>query len=257
MAQSTVSVSSFDYLLLAIAGACAAPDPALSTASLEALGARVGEKLVERVAHAQRHALFASPDDALRFVCRDLWMLATRKPADRLRVTKRGAWEVQDLAFSWIAHVSAPHPGTGLVDIPVRGKQPSPTPAPAPAPADAAAAAAAAAGVSSAAVATATLAGVIASPEALATAAAAAAGSSSGGADAPRPQVGQDANAPFAPYLALFTGLLRGALAGLGLPTTVTVGTVVHPSVTFVITSPVFAAPAAAGPAASSALLRP
>ena len=129
MSQNTVSVSSFDYLLLAIAGAHAGPDAVLGAAALEALGARVGEKLVERVAHEQRHALFASPDDALRFVCRDIWTLATRKPADRLRVTRRGAWEVQDLAFSWIAHVSAPHPSTGIVDIPARSR---PTPSSSP-----------------------------------------------------------------------------------------------------------------------------
>jgi len=232
----SVSASSFDYLMLGIVSCSMEAGTPLTSASLEAIGMRIGEKLVERAtrplqqgekpdgrsAQPAERGRFSSPVEALRFVCRDIWKLATRRSADNLSITKRGEWLVLDNAFSWISHVSKPHGTTGLVDFPPLGKlQPQASSAPAAASASAGAAGAAAA--------------------------AAAAGSSSA-TDTPAPaqQAQQETKDVNAPYLMVFMGLLKGALANLGIAATVSVRSVQGQAVTFSIKDPSFSESAVA-----------
>jgi len=226
-----VSASSFDYLLLGIVSCAMEGGTSMTNASLEAIGVRIGEKLVERATRpmprgdksddksgsSSERGRFASHVDAIRFVCREVWKLATRKSVDGLSVTKRGEWLVHDNNFSWISHVSKPHNTTGLIDFPPLGKL---------------------------------------QPKSVAPAAAAASASASGSEkkDATPQQSSSDVNAP---YLMVFMGLLKGALANLGLTVTVNVRAVQGQSVTFTIKNADASDGAAAASSSSETFMRP
>jgi len=224
-----VSASSFDYLLLGIVSCTMEGGTSMTNASLEAIGVRIGEKLVERATRpmprgdksedksgsSPERGRFISHVDAIRFVCREVWKLATRKSADGLSITKRGAWLVCDNTFNWLAHVSKPLNSTGSVEFSPLGKlqKPGVSASPAPQKSD------------------------VVGPVA-ATAAAATASTSqptaSANADKKDTLSQQDVNAP---YLALFMGVIKGAMANLGIPTTVT-ASVSGQAVTFTIKGP-------------------
>lgn len=195
-----VSASSFDYLLLGIVAASVEPgSTALSGAALEAIGMRVGEKLVERTTQ-EAMACFDTAQKAVEYVFGCMWQRLTKKPAV-CTMTKHGTWEARDSTFRWLTRVSAPHHTTGIVDLPPRGKQKRP-------PAQQQQAAAAAASASSSA-----------APEAIATTAVAS-------------ERVQDVNAP---YVALFVGIAKGALANLGYTANVSAAVTTSPSVTFTV----------------------
>ncbi|KAI0480361.1 BET3 family protein [Xylariaceae sp. FL0804] len=72
---------------------------------LEALGYRVGLGLVERFSRDRPR--FGDALDAIKFVCKDLWMLAFKKQVDNLKTNHRGVYVLTDHAFRPLARMSA------------------------------------------------------------------------------------------------------------------------------------------------------
>merc|ERR1712032_713827 len=67
---------------------------------VEAIAFQVGVQLCERAARDK--ARFVAPLEAVKFVCRELWPLAFRKPVDNLRTNHRGVYVLQDNRFRWL-----------------------------------------------------------------------------------------------------------------------------------------------------------
>ena len=197
---SEVSASSFDYLLLSIVAASVDPgNTALNGAALEAIGMRVGEKLVERTTQ-EAMVCFDTAQKAVEYVFGCMWQRLTRRSA-LCTLVRPGTWEARDSTFRWLTRVSAPHHTTGIVDLPPRGKQ-KPSPAATAQQQQPAAAASASTAPETTAVAAAT-----------------------------KDRV-QDVNAP---YVALFVGIAKGALANLGYTANVSATVTTSPSVTFTV----------------------
>ncbi|RYP62633.1 hypothetical protein DL769_007239 [Monosporascus sp. CRB-8-3] len=72
---------------------------------LEALGYRVGMGLVERFSRDRPR--FHDALDAIKFVCKDLWMLVFRKQVDNLKTNHRGVYVLTDNAFRPLSRMSA------------------------------------------------------------------------------------------------------------------------------------------------------
>lgn len=72
---------------------------------LEALGYRVGLGLVERFSRDRPR--FNDALDAIKFVCKDLWMLVFRKQVDNLKTNHRGVYVLTDNSFRPLARMSA------------------------------------------------------------------------------------------------------------------------------------------------------
>ncbi|KAK7750965.1 hypothetical protein SLS62_007098 [Diatrype stigma] len=72
---------------------------------LEALGYRVGLGLVERFSRDRPR--FHDALDAIKFVCKDLWMLVFRKQVDNLKTNHRGVYVLTDNSFRPLARMSA------------------------------------------------------------------------------------------------------------------------------------------------------
>ncbi|MGH0138539.1 UNVERIFIED_CONTAM: hypothetical protein FKN15_072227 [Acipenser sinensis] len=75
---------------------------ALST--LEGLGFRVGQGLIERF--TKDAPSFKDDLDAVKFLCKDLWINLFRKQIDNLRTNHQGTYVLQDNKFSLLSQFS-------------------------------------------------------------------------------------------------------------------------------------------------------
>ncbi|KAI1378273.1 transport protein particle component [Hypoxylon crocopeplum] len=71
---------------------------------LEGLGYRVGLGLVERFSRDRPR--FNDTLDAIKFVCKDLWMLVFKKQVDNLKTNHRGVYVLTDNAFRPLSRMS-------------------------------------------------------------------------------------------------------------------------------------------------------
>ncbi|KAI1117124.1 BET3 family protein [Nemania sp. NC0429] len=72
---------------------------------LEGLGYRVGLGLVERFSRDRPR--FTDTLDAIKFVCKDLWMLVFKKQVDNLKTNHRGVYVLTDHAFRPLSRMSS------------------------------------------------------------------------------------------------------------------------------------------------------
>ncbi|KAI1405793.1 transport protein particle component [Hypoxylon fuscum] len=72
---------------------------------LEGLGYRVGLGLVERFSRDRPR--FNETLDAIKFICKDLWMLVFKKQVDNLKTNHRGVYVLTDNAFRPLSRMSA------------------------------------------------------------------------------------------------------------------------------------------------------
>ncbi|KAI3337404.1 transport protein particle component [Xylariaceae sp. AK1471] len=72
---------------------------------LESLGYRVGLGLVERFSRDRPR--FTDTLDAIKFVCKDLWMLVFKKQVDNLKTNHRGVYVLTDHMFRPLSRMSA------------------------------------------------------------------------------------------------------------------------------------------------------
>ncbi|KAI0603405.1 transport protein particle component [Biscogniauxia sp. FL1348] len=72
---------------------------------LEALGYRVGLGLVERFSRDRPR--FNDTLDAIKFVCKDLWMLVFKKQVDNLKTNHRGVYVLTDNSFRPLSRMSS------------------------------------------------------------------------------------------------------------------------------------------------------
>ncbi|KAI0406605.1 BET3 family protein [Xylaria palmicola] len=80
---------------------------------LEGLGYRVGLGLVERFSRDRPR--FTDTLDAIKFVCKDLWMLVFKKQVDNLKTNHRGVYVLTDHAFRPLARMSTDAGGQAVV----------------------------------------------------------------------------------------------------------------------------------------------
>ncbi|KAI0166441.1 BET3 family protein [Xylariaceae sp. FL1272] len=80
---------------------------------LEGLGYRVGLGLVERFSRDRPR--FTDTLDAIKFVCKDLWMLVFKKQVDNLKTNHRGVYVLTDNAFRPLSRMSAEAGGQSVV----------------------------------------------------------------------------------------------------------------------------------------------
>jgi hypothetical protein len=76
---------------------------------LDNLGYRVGQGLVERFSVNKPRP--QSPLDAIKFVCKDLWILLFRKQIDNLKTNHRGVFVLTDARFQPISRMSVSRQG--------------------------------------------------------------------------------------------------------------------------------------------------
>ncbi|KAL7626260.1 hypothetical protein AAE478_003030 [Parahypoxylon ruwenzoriense] len=79
---------------------------------LEGLGYRVGLGLVERFSRDRPR--FNDTLDAIKFVCKDLWMLVFKKQVDNLKTNHRGVYVLTDNAFRPLSRMSSDPAGNAL-----------------------------------------------------------------------------------------------------------------------------------------------
>ncbi|KAI0554211.1 BET3 family protein [Xylaria curta] len=79
---------------------------------LEGLGYRVGLGLVERFSRDRPR--FTDTLDAIKFVCKDLWMLVFKKQVDNLKTNHRGVYVLTDHAFRPLSRMSTDAGGQAL-----------------------------------------------------------------------------------------------------------------------------------------------
>ncbi|KAH7907193.1 NO signaling/Golgi transport ligand-binding domain-containing protein [Hygrophoropsis aurantiaca] len=72
---------------------------------LEAIGMHVGGNFAERL--CRDRPLFGDSLDAIKFVCKDLWVSCWDKQVDNLRTNHRGVYVLQDNAFKPISRLSS------------------------------------------------------------------------------------------------------------------------------------------------------
>ncbi|KAI0727573.1 NO signaling/Golgi transport ligand-binding domain-containing protein [Fomitopsis betulina] len=72
---------------------------------LEAIGMHVGANVAERLCHDR--GMFSDTLDAVKFVCKDLWVACWDKQVDNLRTNHRGVYVLQDNAFRAITRLSS------------------------------------------------------------------------------------------------------------------------------------------------------
>ncbi|KAI2469203.1 transport protein particle component [Annulohypoxylon bovei var. microspora] len=80
---------------------------------LDGLGYRVGLGLVERFSRDRPR--FNDTLDAIKFVCKDLWMLVFKKQVDNLKTNHRGVYVLTDNAFRPLSRMSADAGGQAVV----------------------------------------------------------------------------------------------------------------------------------------------
>jgi hypothetical protein len=72
---------------------------------LEAIGHHVGGNFVERL--CRDRPLFGDSLDAIKFVCKELWVSCWDKQVDNLRTNHRGVFVLQDHTFKPISRISS------------------------------------------------------------------------------------------------------------------------------------------------------
>ncbi|KAG9307951.1 NO signaling/Golgi transport ligand-binding domain-containing protein [Chiua virens] len=72
---------------------------------LEAMGLHVGANFVERL--CRDRPLFGDSLDAIKFVCKELWVSCWDKQVDNLRTNHRGVFVLQDNTFKPISRISS------------------------------------------------------------------------------------------------------------------------------------------------------
>ncbi|KAI0887412.1 transport protein particle component [Annulohypoxylon maeteangense] len=80
---------------------------------LDGLGYRVGLGLVERFSRDRPR--FNDTLDAIKFVCKDLWMLVFKKQVDNLKTNHRGVYVLTDNAFRPLSRMSVDPGGQAVV----------------------------------------------------------------------------------------------------------------------------------------------
>ncbi|KAI0840616.1 transport protein particle component [Hypoxylon sp. FL0890] len=80
---------------------------------LEGLGYRVGLGLVERFSRDRPR--FNDTLDAIKFICKDLWMLVFKKQVDNLKTNHRGVYVLTDNSFRPLSRMSADPGGQAVV----------------------------------------------------------------------------------------------------------------------------------------------
>ncbi|KAI1766402.1 transport protein particle component [Hypoxylon sp. FL1150] len=80
---------------------------------LEVLGYRVGLGLVERFSRDRPR--FNDTLDAIKFVCKDLWMLVFKKQVDNLKTNHRGVYVLTDNAFRPLSRMSTDPGGRAVI----------------------------------------------------------------------------------------------------------------------------------------------
>lgn len=84
----------------------------MSAAKMERMGYSVGYRLCERLAQHrafnasgkdQASALAAAQLDAVKFLCKEIWMEVFRKQIDKLQTNHRGVFVLKDLELRWLA----------------------------------------------------------------------------------------------------------------------------------------------------------
>ncbi|KAI8966868.1 transport protein particle component [Daldinia sp. FL1419] len=80
---------------------------------LDGLGYRVGLGLVERFSRDRPR--FNDTLDAIKFICKDLWMLVFKKQVDNLKTNHRGVYVLTDNAFRPLSRMSADAGGHAVV----------------------------------------------------------------------------------------------------------------------------------------------
>ncbi|EME82149.1 uncharacterized protein MYCFIDRAFT_188929 [Pseudocercospora fijiensis CIRAD86] len=71
---------------------------------LDGLGYRVGQGLVERFSANKPRP--TTPLDAIKFICKDLWILLFRKQIDNLKTNHRGVYVLTDVRFQPLSRMS-------------------------------------------------------------------------------------------------------------------------------------------------------
>ncbi|KAF7191806.1 Trafficking protein particle complex subunit 6B [Pseudocercospora fuligena] len=71
---------------------------------LDGLGYRVGQGLVERFSANKPRP--TTPLDAIKFICKDLWILLFRKQIDNLKTNHRGVYVLTDARFQPLSRMS-------------------------------------------------------------------------------------------------------------------------------------------------------
>lgn len=72
---------------------------------LEAIGRHVGASFAERL--CRDRALFSDALDAIKFVCKEVWVACWDKQVDNLRTNHRGVFVLQDHVFKPLARISS------------------------------------------------------------------------------------------------------------------------------------------------------
>ncbi|KAI0078523.1 transport protein particle component [Panus rudis PR-1116 ss-1] len=72
---------------------------------LEAIGMHVGANTAERLCHDR--ALFTDTLDAIKFICKELWVACWDKQVDNLRTNHRGVYVLQDNTFKPVTRISS------------------------------------------------------------------------------------------------------------------------------------------------------
>ncbi|KAI1816760.1 BET3 family protein [Poronia punctata] len=80
---------------------------------LEGLGYRVGLGLVERFSRDRPR--FTDTLDAIKFVCKDVWMLVFKKQVDNLKTNHRGVYVLTDNLFRPLSRMSTHAGGQAVV----------------------------------------------------------------------------------------------------------------------------------------------
>lgn len=82
---------------------------------LETVGFTTGTRLVTRLM-GTRFPIIAERN-AMKFVCKELWVSLFRKPANRLQTDRRGNYIIQDTCFRWLEHFSPPPDGQANTEL--------------------------------------------------------------------------------------------------------------------------------------------
>ncbi|KAL0972873.1 hypothetical protein UPYG_G00195890 [Umbra pygmaea] len=80
-------------------------DRATCVSTLEGMGFRVGQGLIERF--TKDSPSFKDDLDVMKFICKDFWINVFRKQIDNLRTNHQGTYVLQDNKFSLLTQISS------------------------------------------------------------------------------------------------------------------------------------------------------
>ena len=100
----------------------------MAAAKLERLGAAVGYRFTERLAeHKTWNAGTANQEaaartaaqqlEAVKFLCKEVWMEVFSKQIDKLQTNHRGVFVLKDLELTWLTRFPATHEGSQVAAI--------------------------------------------------------------------------------------------------------------------------------------------